>query len=396
LKTQFIIPTFAIALVCTAAALGADRPASQPAAVTKPPQLTSEADLKLFRARLIAAETKHLDALLAPDGKVADLKGKSTVSMTALSYYLMFEMNANPKYRTAAVELADRTLKDMKAAKFGVLYIKEKERAGGEKFAGGGPPAFGWYCAALGYIYSKEGGRNDDLKYIATILDKFPWNDQGWWSADIDVNTGVSKQPMTKPSPINKNASIVLASAMMSQLLKDIDPDMSTRLKHKADQCLYKQILPAQQPDGFWHYGLTEKDPENKDILGYFMVTSEALIQLPQFTDSYRDPAFNAAVDKAGVFALREIASLTEPNKGTPNLKRTTQSTPPHYSFPGELKRGFQLGPILLGSGEYDEAVKIIDQAVKYFPYGNVGEDGAHAAGPTARMILMLSKAHAN
>ena len=280
----------------------------------------------------------------------------------------------------------------MKSMKFGVLYIKEKERASGEKIAGGGPPAFGWYTATLGYIYHKEGGRNDDLKYVATVLDKFPWNEQGWWSADIDVNTGISKQPLTKPSPINKNASIALASAMMSQYVKDIDPSMSARLKQKADHCIYKQIIPAQEPDGFWHYGLTENDPTNKDILGYFMVTVDALMQLPAVHRLVPRRGIQCGTGQGGWLCV-EMHRAHDGAEQRPRLPQPEdrQATPAHYTLPGDLKRGFQLGAILFASKQFDQGVKIVDFATKYFPYGNTGEDGAHASDPSARVLLLLS-----
>ena len=44
----------------------------------------------------------------------------------------MFEITGEPKYRQAALSLADEILKDMRATKFGVLPIKEKEKPGGK------------------------------------------------------------------------------------------------------------------------------------------------------------------------------------------------------------------------------------------------------------------------
>src|SRR4051812_2833463 len=82
---------------------------------------------KEFRSQLLAATTKHLNALLGPDGKVVALKGKSSAADTALAYYLTYELTGDQKYRSAAVQVADGILKDMRSTKFGVLYIKEKE-----------------------------------------------------------------------------------------------------------------------------------------------------------------------------------------------------------------------------------------------------------------------------
>jgi hypothetical protein len=345
-----------------------------------------------LRADLLAATTKHLNALLGPDSKVVALKGKSSAADTAQAYFLAYELTGEQKYRAAAVQVADGILKDMRATKFGVLYIKEKENPAGEKVAGGGPPAFGWYTATLSYIYRREGGRDADLKYVAGVLDAFPWNEQGWWSADIDVNTGVSKQPLSKPSPVNKNASLVLAAAVAAESIKEIDPALSARLKHKADQCLYKQIIPAQQPDGFWHYGLTGNDPGNKDVIGYFMVTMNALVQLRQLATGYDDPALTAAVAKASTFAHTCIAPMTEPNTGPPCARRTG-STPTRYLMPRDLKRAFALALILVNNGDADEAARILGHAMPHFPYGNPGEDGAHAAAPSAIMSRLLARA---
>ncbi|HYV28629.1 MAG TPA: hypothetical protein VFA77_13920 [Candidatus Eisenbacteria bacterium] len=356
------------------------------------PQLMSRSELASFQSRLLSATTKHLDSLIASNGKVVALKGKSSVSTTAFAFYLAFELTGNSNYRAAAVELADRVLADMKAAKFGVLYIKEKEKSTGENIAGGGPPAFGWYVSHLAYIYHKEGGREEDLKYIAGVLDKFPWNEEGWWSADIDVNTGISKQPLSKPSPINKTASVAMAAGMVSEYVKEIDPVLSERLKRKADRCIYKQIIPAQEADGFWHYGLTGNDPKNKDVLGYFMLTTTVLLQLQQFTHSYRDQAFNSALEKAGTFAFKSIAPITDPNRGSTPAPHTTASTPSHFSARDDSKRGFSLGAILFSRQDYTEGARIIDTAARYFPYGNAGEDGAHAVYPSTLILLRLHR----
>ena len=276
----------------------------------------NDRELAKLRSSLLAATIKHLDLLLDPGGTVAPLKGKSSDAMTASAFQITFELTGNTRYRAAAVQLADRIVKAMKATKFGVLYIKDKEKTGGKVIAGGGPPALGWYTAAAADILYRQGGRDADLKYIATVLDAFPWNEEGWWSADIDLKTGESKQPISKPSPINKNVAMAAAAARVADMIKQIDPALSERLRRKAETCLFRQILPAQQSDGYWHYGLTGNDPKNKDILGYFMVTMDGLIQLREYTDLGRKPAFAAGFDKGGGFALRCISSITDPNRG--------------------------------------------------------------------------------
>jgi hypothetical protein len=288
------------------------------------------------------------------------------------------------------VQIADEILRDMRASRFGVLYIKEKEKSSGEKFGGGGPPAFGWYAAALGYIYHREGNRSDDLKYVAGVVDQFPWNEEGWWSADIDVKTGVSKQPLSKPSPVNKTASVAMAAGMLGAYVKDIDPALSDRLKKKASQCIQRQIIPAQLPDGFWHYGLTGNDPKNKDVFGYFMLATDVLCRLQMLMPEYREEALNASLQKAGTFALKSLAPMTDPNQGPPCREHATSSTPSHFSAKSDNKRAFQLGAILLAQKHVGEAVRITDEALKHFPIGNLGEDGAHACCPAATMLYLL------
>ncbi|MBC7958417.1 MAG: hypothetical protein H7X94_00995, partial [Vallitaleaceae bacterium] len=345
-----------------------------------------------FQSKLLSATTKHLDMLISPDGKVDSIKGKSADGMTAISFYLMYEMTGNEKYRSVAVELADQILKNMKATKHGVLYIKEKEKEADETIAGGGPPAFGWYTAYTAYIYHKEGGRDEDLKYIASVLDNYPWNESGWWAATIDIDTGEPKEALTKPSPVNKSAAIAMSAGMVSEYVKNIDPALSASLKEKADKCIYEQIIPVQETDGFWHYGLNGNDPNDKDILGYFMVTAQALIQLQQFTDSYRDPVYQSMLDKAYDFAIHHIAPMTDPNEGSYS-SRTTPATPTHYSFGDDLKRGFQLVPILIGGRSIDEGEKIFDYWMKGFPYGDAGQDGAQTVHSSVLMLSLLKSA---
>jgi hypothetical protein len=226
----------------------------------KPDSVSTET-LQAFKSKLLAATTRHLNLLLGTDGSVNSLKGKTADGQEAFAFYLMFELTGDRKFRKAALSLADRILKDMRKMKFGVLPIKEKGKSGGENIIGGGPPAIGIYTSRVAYILYKEGGRNDDLKYLAAVLDQYPWNDNGWWAATIDVKTGESKEPMTKPSPINKNASLAMAAGMVSEYVRGIAPELTVRLKQKADKCIYGRIIPAQEADGFWHYSLSGNDP---------------------------------------------------------------------------------------------------------------------------------------
>jgi hypothetical protein len=322
---------------------------------------------------------------------VADLKGKGVDGGTAMAFYQLYEVTGDPKYRAAAVELAERIVKDMKATRHGVLYIKEKGSGAGA-IDGGGPPSFGWYTAAVAYIFHKEGGRNDGIKYVAGVIDKYPWSAEGWWANAIDIKSGEPKEPLTKAGAINKGAAMAMCAGVAAEAVRPIDPELSKRLKAKAEACIYKQILPAQEADGFWHYGFRGTDPKGKDVLGYFMVTTHALIQLQHCTGSYRDAKFRAALDKAYAFAAKAIAPRTDPNPGLPEPSgRATAGTPAHYKLADEPKRGFQLGCILFAAGSHAEGIKVMDCALQHARGGNAGADGAHAAGPSALILSMLA-----
>src|SRR6266853_2618171 len=302
-----LLATSAVLFLTVSIVKGADTPAKDTPA---------SADVHAFKSRLAVATTKHLNLLLDADGAVGSLKGKTAEGQEALAFYLMFEITGDQRFRRAALTLCDRVLKDMRETKFGVLAIKEKEKAGGDKIMGGGPPALGFYTANAAYILHKEGGRDDDRKYIARVLDQYPCNEKGWWSADIDVATGESKVPLSKPSIINKSASIAMAAGALSEYLREIDPALSTRLKEKTDTFIYRQLIPAQLDDGFWHYSLGENDPKNKDILGYFMLTTQVLMELQHFNPAYREPKLDAALAKAQAFAAKCIVPMTDPNTG--------------------------------------------------------------------------------
>jgi hypothetical protein len=343
--------------------------------------------LPAFKAKLRDTLTRHLDQLLGADGSVRAMKGKTVEGNSALAFYLMAEVTGDERYRKAALSLADQVLKDMRATKFGVLPIKEKDKPGGTTIVGGGPPALGAYTSSVAYILHKEGGRHDDLRYLATVLDRFAWNDDGWWAATIDVKTGESKLPMTKPSPINKTAAMAMAAGIVSGYLRDIDPELSGRLKRKTDKCIYEQIIPAQLVDGFWHYGLNENDPKEKDVLGYFMLTTKELMNLQRFNPAYREERLNAALKKAQSFALQQIAPTTEPNTGSASRPHATAGTPKRYSVQDEAKRSYQLGLILLESGQLKEGLKIMSAALAQFPVGNAGQEGSHASEPSALIL---------
>ena len=343
-----------------------------------------------FQSQLQSTLTRHLNQLLKKDGSIAALKGKTAEGNAALAFYLMFEITGEQKFRKAAVELADQVLSDMRATKFGVLPIKEKDKPGGTVITGGGPPALGAYTSSVAYILHREGGRNDDLKYIATVLDRYPWNESGWWASTIDVKTGESKLPMSKPAIINKTAAVAMAAGILSAYVRDIDPELSARLKQKTDRCIYSQIIPQQEADGFWHYSLSDNDPKDKDVLGYFMLTTKELMALQHFNPAYREEKLNAAVQKAQRFALKSIAPSTEPNKDPAARPHATKGTPAYYAVKDDAKRSYQLGYILFGAGYREEGIKIMNAALPHFPIGNAGQDGAHAAEPAALILSRL------
>mgnify|MGYP000282701502 FL=1 len=370
----------ALLLVFTLGVDGADTPHARNAH-------SAAESLPAFKATLRDTLTRHLDKLLGADGSVRAMKGKTAEGNGALAFYLMFEITGEQRYRKAALSLADQVLKDMRATKFGVLPIKEKDKPGGTTIVGGGPPALGAYTSSVAYILHKEGGRSDDLRYLATVLDRYAWNESGWWAATIDVKTGESKLPMTKPSIINKTAAMAMAAGIVSGYVRDIDPVLSASLKRKTDTCIYEQIIPAQLADGFWHYGLNENDPKNKDVYGYFMLTTKELMDLQKFNPAYREEKLNTAVKKAQAFALKHIAPMTDPNTGTSTSEHATRGTPTHYAIKEDLKRSFQLGLVLIGGGHTDEGIKIMTTALDHFPIGNAGQDGAHAAEPSALIL---------
>ena len=84
---------------------------------------------------------------------------------------------------------------------------------------------------------------------------------------------------------------------------------------------------------------------------------------------------------------LRERCGLTDPNSGTSSSEHTTRGTPAHYAIKDDLKRSFQLGLVLIGGGHTGEGIKIMTTALDDFPIGNAGQDGAHAAEPSALIL---------
>ena len=97
-----------------------------------------------------------------------------------------------------------------------------------------------------------------------------------------------------------------------------------------------------------------DNDPKDKDVLGYFMLTTKELMDLQRFNPAYRDEKLNAALQRAQAFALKCIAPMTEPNTGPACAEHSTPGTPSHYSLKEDSKRGFQLGLILIGGGHLE------------------------------------------
>jgi hypothetical protein len=335
------------------------------------PARAENAELK---TRIAVVLRKHLDSLLSTDGSAAHLKGKAADGMMAACFEMAHETFGDGRYHAAALQLADRVLAGMRKMPVGVLAIKEKDKPG-DKVMGGGPPALGWYAAALGKVCK----RAEDLRYVAGVLDRFAWNPKGWWAATVDVKDGHSPLPMDKPSPVNKNAGMALACATVSEAVKALDAKQSESLRQKTLRCLHEQILPAQLPDGFWHYGLTAHDPGNKDVHGYFMLTTELLIALTKFAPSFQDAALEKAIAKAEAYAAKNIAPNTDPYAGDAAAPKTA-STPAHYNVAADPKRGYMLSVALVHGKYKDQAEKIAGHALDNFPSGDRGQDGAHCA----------------
>ncbi len=71
----------------------------------------------------------HLDQLIKENGSIAEMKGKTSEGNGALTFYLMFEITGDQKYRNAAIKLTDQVLIDMRATKHGVLPNRGKRQA---------------------------------------------------------------------------------------------------------------------------------------------------------------------------------------------------------------------------------------------------------------------------
>ena len=317
-------------------------------------------------ARATAAVRRHLNLLLDASGNPVTIKGKDAAALISISFEILHASTGDARYRRAAVELAGRVLAAMRATPTGVLPIKEKER--GEKtFVGGGPPALGWYAACLAWVLDRAGGREADIEYVAQVVDRFPWNPDGWWANTIEAATG-RPDVLDRPTPVNKNASMVMAAAVLSEALPPAGAALAARLRAKGLTCLRRRILPAQMSDGYWHYGLTGNDPKNKEVLGYFMLSAGLLIRVRKLAPSFRDAALDAALDRAAQFAVSRIAG------------RFDAATDP--------RRVFDLILLLADTGRTAQAASILDASFDQFPYGNAGQDGGRCACDLATLLV--------
>jgi hypothetical protein len=171
---------------------------------------------------------------------------------------------------------------------------------------------------------------------------------------------------------------------MAAVAVKATEPALSAKLRAKTDACVYKRILPAQEADGFWHYGFQGTDPKGKDAVGYFMVTAEALVQLQHVTGGYRDEEFQTALDKAYGFAAQQIAPMTDPNDG-PASRRAGAGTPGHYKLAQGRHHAVDLGP---------EPAAAAAQRLGRLAPGPVGFFFAPAAATLARTQVVSALSH--
>ena len=183
---------------------------------------------------------------------------------------------------------------------------------------------------------------------------------------------------------MNKVTTSTLAALLLAPLLvlhaadapQPVEP--LPAFKAKLQATLVKHLNRLIGADGSVAT-LKGKTAEDSEALTFYL--------MQQFNPAYREEKLNAAVRKAQAFALKNIAPMTEPNHGPACQEHTTREAPTHYSLKEDTKRCFQLGRILFGGGYTDEGLKIMNAALEQFPVGNVGQDGAHAAEPSALIL---------
>ncbi|MSV30279.1 MAG: hypothetical protein EXQ52_16290 [Bryobacterales bacterium] len=335
---------------------------------------------------LLDTLSKHLDLLF--DGReVAKLDGKDAEATTAMAFHRMAKITGEARYRDATGQLADRIVKGMRSSPVGLLDIKEW---GADKIMYGGPPPLAWYGAYVPIILSSS-GRMEDVRFIAGVLDRFPWHDGGWWSSTADVRTGQPLEPLDSPAIINKNCGMAMACAVTSELVAQADAPLAGRLRMRALKCL-GNILPAQHSDGYWNYKLSGPEPVRKDTVGYFMLSTNFLIRLRELAPSFRQPALDKALAKAEAFAMKEIAPMTAPNTGRHPARPIGGATPDRYDPTDLPKRSYQLAVLLAHGGYTKEASRILMHALASFPRGDRGQHGSQCVEPASMVAVLLGK----
>jgi hypothetical protein len=337
-------------------------------------------------SQLIDTLREHLDLLI--DGRdVVKMDGKDAEATTAIAFYRMAKITGEAKYSNAATQLAARIVEGMRSSPVGLLNIKEW---GIRKIMYGGPPPLGWYAPYAATILGGA-GRMDDVRFIAGVLDRFPWHEGGWWASSADVRTGQPLEPLDSPPIINKNCAMAMACAVVSELVAPADAAVASRLRERTFKCM-RNILPAQHADGYWNYKLTGPEPQQKDTVGYFMLSTNFLIRMRELAPSFRQPALEKAIARAEAFALKEIAPMTAPNTGKQPTRPIGGATPDTYD-PTELpKRSYQLAVLLTHGGYKEEASKILSHALASFPKGDRGQHGSQCVEPASMVAVLLGK----
>lgn len=329
---------------------------------------------------------KHLDSLIG-GRDVVTMDGKDAEANTAMAFYRIAKLTGEAKYSQAAAQLADRIIKGMRSSAVGLLNIKE---GGPKNVMYGGPPPLGWYGAYTAIILGGA-GRMDDVRFIAGVLDRYPWYEGGWWSTSADVRTGQPLEPLDSPPIINKNCGMALACAVVSELVAPADAGVAGRLRDRTLKCL-RNILPAQHADGYWNYKLTGPEPAQKDTIGYFMLSTNFLIRMRELAPSFRQPALDKALARAEAFAMKEIAPMTAPNTGKQPTRPIGGATPDRYD-PADLpKRSYQLAVLLLDGGYKDEASKILSHALPSFPKGDRGQHASQCVEPASMAAALFGR----
>ncbi len=326
---------------------------------------------------------KHLDSLMDGD-EAGKMGGKDAEALHAMAFYRMGKITGEAKYNKVAIQLASRTISRMRSSPIGLLDIKEW---GPKKIMYGAPPPLGWYGAYTAAILGSQ-GRAGDVRFIAEVLDRYPWYEGGWWASSADVRTGESLEPLSSASPINKNFAMLMACSVACEQLASADAALAARLRQKVMKCL-KTMLPGQHPDGYWTYKLNVPEAQGKDTVGYLMLGTGFLVRTRTMAPTFRSPALDKAIAGAEAFAMKEIAPMTAPNIGKKVARPIGGKTPEHYD-PAEIpKRSFQLA-VLLADGKYQaEAAKILSHALTVFPHGDRGQKGAQCA-EAASLVAVL------